>query len=139
MLRLCYFSEHMERDGTLKAAAIRTDELTRQVDGEPQGRGLSVAREAHTSEEQLEEKARNLRVASPTQRAEVWVYKFSADDIRQVLHNDNERAVCLVDRALPNDSSHAEIWGAKAGRDRGQLRAIRDKILPLLRRSHRVA
>lgn len=139
LLRLVYYNEHINSDGTLKSTAINKSELTRQKDGVAPDVGCSVFRREHADVAAITSKAsaQQTRAKGGDNRHEIWAYGMKVDLLRGLKH-EGDRAVCVVDRAEPDDPSHAEIWGAKAGRGKGALRQIRDAILALMSKGDRV-
>lgn len=131
LVRLAFLPEMIDETGRLKNSAIPSAELQRQVDGEPPLRGCSVFRKSHTTGEQLQREAMGL-AANKLQRAEAFQFHWSAEELRKLFADDGHRSMCVVDRAEPHNSSHAELWGAKAGRSKGALKSIRDQLISLL-------
>lgn len=131
LVRLAFLPEMLDDDGRLKNSAIPSIELQRQVDGEAPMRGCSVFRLVYTNDEQLRQEAVKLTVGK-VQRDEVWQFHWSTEDLRKLTAEDGQRSVCIVDRAERDNHSHAELWGARAGRSKGALKSIRDQLISLL-------
>lgn len=140
LIRLVYYNEHINEDGSLKTAAITTKDITREVDGKVPSRGCSVNRRAFAEDSRLEEKAldQSARGKNSEDRKEVWAYELGTAQVRALADPEGNRAFCVVDRAEPDDASHAEIWGAHANRKTSVLRSIRSDLIDVMRRSFRV-
>jgi hypothetical protein len=149
VIRLIYAPDQIDADGSLIAARFNKDEFQRPADGGEAKVGFSTFREAYAGPDQLMEVAQEACSKFPAARAEAWAYHADVTGLRQELiaataDNDDagdasppERALCVVDRALPDDRSHAEIWGS-AKRPPSKLRMVRDQTLQRFRRHSRI-
>lgn len=128
IVRLVYLPEEIAEDGTLKPTSIEKKELKRLVDGQKCERGFSINRCAFIDDDVLRSKATEHRDKMPDQRLEVWTFKGQVEAIRSLKLDDGSQQLCVVDRAESDDQSHAECWGARAGRGDSLLRKIRTDL-----------
>lgn len=68
----------------------------------------------------------------PDVRDDAVTFSCRTLDLRLLIAADGDRSVCVVDRALPDDRSHAEVWGAVPRSD-SKLAQIREQIAKALR------
>lgn len=139
VLRLVFHDEQIRPDGSLEPTTFSKSDFERPDPANVALRGFSVNRRAHATKEILERKAQDHhgRAKQPEDRKEVWAYRSAVTEMRGLKLPDGSRMTCVVDRAEPDDCSHAELWGSQK-RSQGQLRAIRDTVVSKLTKDYRV-
>lgn len=130
LLRLVFLPEEVNDNGTIKPTAWEKKDLRRDLEGQKPSRGFSTNREDYVSRDQLVASAADFQSRAPDRREAVKVFGANVSDIRNLML-DGERALCVVDRALKDDLSHAECWGAAAGRSEAKLKKIRADLAGL--------
>jgi len=132
LIRLVFSPEMIDMDGKLKNSAIPSADLERQIDGEAPLRGCSMFRELFLTQEILEKEALGLANGRKS-RESAWSFRCATHELRALMAlSDGLRSVCIVDQAEVDNISHAELWGGRAGRSKGVIKAVRDQITSLL-------
>lgn len=130
LIRHVFLPEQVEADGSLKPTAISKDDFKR-IDGEQSPtRGYSCSRLTYVDMPTFEALGREM-VGRNADRTGSRIFACETSQVRAILH-DGDRCVCVVDRGLPSDPSHAELWGARAY-PKGTLKFIRERIASLMK------
>lgn len=119
LYRQIFLPDQLNEDGTVKPTALRKDDFQ---GGRPPPRGVSVDRAGHTAVATMVANAEEQVGRMPT-RTGFKTFTCGAAELRS-LDIDDQRIVCVVDRALPHNVGHAEIWGAIVSKP-AALKAIR--------------
>ena len=122
LFRECYLTP----DGFLAPAALPTADLI-----EPQRKGLSVARLAHLSDNELRRQIAVRERRNPKNRF-IGMGIAMTSGVRSLRTADGRREVCVVDDPLKGYCSHALLRLANAGTySPGSVRRIRERLIEL--------
>ena len=125
LLRSVFYPDHF-RDGKVVKTAISLEDL--------RARGFSVNRQQHVNREVIESGIDKYleNDFQGTPRKFVGIACFTSSEVRD-FKRDDSRAFVVIDTALPCNRGHASVYAANPTVSRGQLRRLRDMLLPLLR------
>lgn len=109
--RLIYSPHHIDPEtGQVKEAAF----------SDVQDKGLSVQRQAHADPDSIraigERKLADDHAQGKTDRQFLGIVAAQVADIRKDRHEDDSRALCVYDTALPGLPAHADVCQTSAGR-----------------------
>lgn len=130
LLRLCYTPHHLHEDGRLKESALSKQDLIRRDPSAPEARGCSVYRRDYMRMPNVQSTAERQMEKLPDGQ-QPRVYALLTADVR-ALRYEGGRSFCVVDRALPDDPSHAEFWGVRPGRGKAMLGLLRKQLVDLM-------
>ena len=124
---------HIDPDGNLSEAAIKTKELCED--------GLSVHRRRYATSKFVKERIRK-RCSDPPDRVgfwKEWVAVFRARDARAILDKNNNQELVIIDTAQVDHICHASIYVAKPqNTKKGYAKKIKRLLIPLLQLHHSV-
>lgn len=110
-----------QRNGLPSPAAFQVTDLME--------RGLSVLRRDHTDDEELRRQGTKLCKNKPDRSLEC-VMLGSADEIRQLLDRQGQRAFCLVDDEVEDQPTHAIIMRS-SDQDNLEMKELRGRLMKI--------
>lgn len=124
LLRSVFYPDHFV-GGKVVKTAISLDDLS--------ARGFSVNRQQHVTREVIESGIDKYleNDFQGTPREFVGIACFTSSKVRDFKREDSQ-AFVVIDTALSCNRSHASVYAADPTLSRGQLRRLRDMLLPLL-------
>lgn len=147
LIRVVYSPLQIDPDGSLIVANFNKDEFQRPADGS-RPNGFSNYRASYSSDAEIGQLAKVQMAKMPNERREAWSFKVSVAELRQPddfipANGDDalgrkERLVCVVDAALAEAPSHAELWGARRW-TASELRRVRHQTLSKYRQDRQIA
>lgn len=130
VLRLFYSPEHVDDHGKIQPQAIPKDDLSGRSFSSDKMRYLSVFRKIYVDDNSLISLAEH-QMERSSERKKCYLFSACVSSLREMLDDEHDRAVCVIDKALSNNYSHAGVVPTKY-RSRSKVLGIRKKIADMM-------